>query len=94
MVRQFAWSGRWFLGSLRRFVDPDLGLDSWWSWSASEAFGVLAPGPLEGSCALLVDVVVGVEVHGCRCVPADPGVAVDVVVLGEEAFAELLGLRE
>lgn len=49
---------------------------------------MLAPGTLEGHGAGVVDRAVGALVDRGGRVPADPGVVVDVVVLGEEPVAE------
>jgi len=48
----------------------------------------------EGGLAGFIDRLGGPEVHGCWCVPSNPGVVMDIVVLVEEPGAELAGLGQ
>ena len=48
----------------------------------------------EGGSAGVVDGVSGAEVHGCGRVPADAGMAMNIVVLVEEFGAELFGVLQ
>lgn len=73
-------------------VDPGLGGHERWVWPAAEAFGVGVVGGGEGVLPVLIDRVGGKEVHRCRRMPGDPGMAVDVVVFVEEPGAELAGV--
>ena len=75
-------------------VDPGLSGHDGWVWSAAESLGVGVVGGGEGVLAVFVDGVGGAEVDGCGCVPGDPGVAVDVVVLVEKGGAELSGVGQ
>lgn len=61
---------------------------------AAEPLGVGVVGRRQGVLPVLVDRVGGAEVHRCWGVPGDPGVPVDVVVLVEEAGAELAGVGQ
>src|SRR5680860_746517 len=70
-------------------VDPGLGHHDRWVWSATESLGVGVVGGGQGVLPVLVDRVGGAEVDRGRGVPRDPGMAVDVVVLVEEAGTEL-----
>jgi hypothetical protein len=72
-------------------VDPAVVGDLGWAGSPGEALGVGGAGGVEGVLAGLVDGAGGREVDRGRGVPADPGMAVDVVVLGEEPVAERPG---
>lgn len=54
----------------------------------SEPVGVGGVGVAEGLLALWADLRGGAVVHRCRGVQADAGVAVLVVVVGEELLAE------
>ena len=51
---------------------------------------MLGEGPVQRRLPVLVDIKVGALVHGRGCVPADPGMVVHVVAVGEEPFAERL----
>jgi len=75
-------------------VDPDFVADLGRDGSLGEAFRVLAPGSVQGHGAGVVDLAVGAVVDRGGGMPADPGVMVDVVVLGEESVAEDPGLGE
>jgi hypothetical protein len=55
---------------------------------------VLRVGGVQGGLAVFADLFGGAVVHGRRCVPADPGVTVLVVVGGEEFIAECAGVGE
>jgi hypothetical protein len=63
-------------------VDPGLLGDSWWHWAAGEPFWVRGVGRVEGDLAGLVDGAGGAEVDRRRRMPSDPGMAMNVVVLG------------
>lgn len=63
-------------------------------WSVAEPLGVGVAGGGEGVLPVLVDGAGGAEVDRRSTVPSDPGVPVDVVVLVEEAGAELAGLSQ
>ena len=65
-----------------------------WCWAAGEPFGVRGVGRVEGDLAGVVDGGGGAEVDRRRGVPADPGVAMDVVVLGEESVTERSGVLD
>ena len=75
-------------------VDPGLGGHDWWVRPTAEPFGVGVVGGGEGVLSVLVDRGGGAEVHRRGCVPRDPGMPVDVVVLVEEAGAELACVRQ
>ena len=60
----------------------------------AEPFGAGVVGGGEGVLPVLIDGVGGAEVDRGWGVPSDPGVPVDVVVLVEEAGAELAGLSK
>jgi len=75
-------------------VDPGLGHHDRWVWSATESLGVGVVGGGQGVLPVLVDRVGGGEVDRGRGVPRDRGGAVDVVVLVEEAGAELAGVGQ
>jgi hypothetical protein len=83
-----------YLGLGCWLVDPGLGGHGGWVWSVSESLGVGVVGGGEGVLAVLVDGVGGAEVDRCGCVPGDPGVSVDVVVLLEKSGAELSGVGQ
>ena len=70
-------------------VVPGLVKVSRWCWSAGESLWVGGVGRIEGDPAGIVDGGGGAEVERRWGMPCDPGVAVGVVVLGEESFAEL-----
>jgi hypothetical protein len=75
-------------------VDPGLGWHDGRVGPVAEPAGVGVPGGGEGVLPGLVDRGVGAEVDRGRGVPGDAGVPVDVVVLMEEAGAELAGVGE
>jgi len=75
-------------------VDPGLGRSGGWFRPAAEPFGVGVVGGGEGVLAFLVDGVGGAEVNRRRCVPADPGMPVNMIVFEEEAGEELPGVLE
>ncbi len=75
-------------------VDPEVGGHLRWQGSVPEALGMVVVGGGEGGLAGFVDRLGGAEVHGRWCVPGDPGVVMDIVVLVEEAGAELAGVSE
>src|SRR5665647_3845673 len=75
-------------------VDPELGRHDRWVWSATESLGVGVVGGGQGVLPVLVERVGGAEVDRGRGVPRDPGMMVDVVVLVEEAGAELAGVGQ
>ena len=56
--------------------------------SVGEAFGMLLEGSVQGDGAGVVDLAVGAVMDRCGCVPADPRVAVDVIIFGEEPVTE------
>ena len=62
--------------------------DLGWAGSSGEALRVGGSGGVEGLLTGGVDRAGGREVDRGWGVPADPGMAVDVVVLGEEPVAE------
>jgi hypothetical protein len=59
-----------------------------------EPLGVLSVNAVEGGLAVGLDLGRGVEVDRGRRVHADPGVAVVVVVGGEEPLADRAGVSE
>jgi len=75
-------------------VDPELGRHHRRVRSAAEPLRVDVVGGGEGVLPVLVDRVGGAEVDRGRGVPGDPGMPVDVVVLVEEAGAELAGVSQ
>lgn len=75
-------------------VDPVAVGDLGWAGSSGEAFGVGGTGGVEGGLAGIVDRAGGRVVDRGGGVSADPGMAVDVVVLGEEPIAECPGGRQ
>jgi len=75
-------------------VDPELGRHERRVRPAAEPFGVGVVGGGEGVLPVLVDRVGGAEVHRRGGVPSDARVPVDVVVLVEEAGAELAGVGQ
>jgi len=66
------------------FVDVGDGLPLRWGGSATEPGGVGVVGGGQGGLAGFVDGVGGAEVDRCRGVPADAGVAVNMVIFIEE----------
>jgi hypothetical protein len=60
----------------------------------AESLGVGVVGGGEGVLPVLIDFARGAEVHRGRDVPGDAGVPVGVVVLMEEADAELAGVGQ
>src|SRR5680860_1390492 len=75
-------------------VDPGLGGHYRRVRSVAEPLGMGVVGGGEGVLSVLVDRVGGAEVDRGRGVPRDPGMMVDVVVLVEEAGAELAGVSQ
>jgi hypothetical protein len=69
-------------------VDPRLLGQVWRPRPAAEPLRVLCVGAVEGRLESCADVGCGAEVDRRRGVHADPGVAVLVVVGGEEPIAE------
>ena len=77
-----------------RLVDPGVGRHDRRVRPVAEPFGVVVVGGGEGVLPGLVDRAGGSEVDGGRGVPRDPGMPMDVVVLVEEAGAELAGVGQ
>lgn len=75
-------------------VDPELGWHHRRVRAVAEPLGVGVVGGGEGVVPVLVDGFGGAEVDRGWGVPGDPGVPVDVVVLVEEAGAELAGVSQ
>jgi len=80
------------LGFELRLVDPEVGGHGRRVRPSAEPLGMGVVGGGEGVLPGLVDRVGGAEVDGGRGVPSDAGVPVSVVVLVEEAGAELPGV--
>src|SRR5688500_18799918 len=76
-----------------RWVDPDgRGFSRWLGRFLDEAFGIGAEGVIEGALSGGVDIVGLAVVNLVGRHEADPGMVVVLVVPGEEAAAEVLGV--
>ncbi len=82
------------MGFEYRLVDPGLLRHDRGVWPAAEPLGVGVVGGGESVLPGLVDRAGGPEMDRGGGVPGDPGMTVDVVVLVEEAGAELPGVGE
>jgi hypothetical protein len=82
------------LGFVLGLVDPELGRHHRRVRSVAEPLRVGVVGGGKRVLPLLIDGLGGAEVDRGRGVPSDPGMPVDVVVLVEEAGAELAGVSQ